>query len=168
MARRRQIFTVFDKLEQDGYFESNPANPDSRGPQGQILYKGPVKFPRMVYHPQGLEKIIVAAIPQMTALGPKMMGEQRELISKVCETETEYTEAKAAGWLDTPAESIAKRPAQPVPQTDVLTSSVPQTEGLATLMSKFEEMSTTMDGLIASNAALAQKNADLEAKLAEA
>lgn len=109
MAKRR-IFTIYDKLDEDGYFDSNPANPQSRGPQGQMIYTGPVKFPKMVYDGHGFFKITNRAEAVATPMGPKFVGEQRELINMIVENEGQYAEAKKSGWLDTPAEAMTKNP----------------------------------------------------------
>ncbi len=107
MARRR-VFTIYDRMEENGVFEANPANPGARDAQGRQLYKGPVAFPRMVYHPEGHYMIATPGEAVATPFGPKWVGERRELINKIVETQAEYDEAKASGWLDKPAESAAK------------------------------------------------------------
>lgn len=107
---KRRIFTIFDKMDEDGYFDSNPANPQSRGPQGQMIYTGPVKFPKMLYEPSGFFAIKTRAEAVATPMGPKFVGEQRELVNKIAENEGQYAELKKAGWLDTPAEALAKNP----------------------------------------------------------
>ena len=109
MARKR-IFTIYDKMEDDGYFDSNPANPGARDKQGRQLYKGPIAFPKMVYHPEGHFRISVPGEAVATPFGPKMVGERRELVSKIVGDANEYVEAKAEGWLDSPSESAAKNP----------------------------------------------------------
>ena len=107
---RDRIHTVYDNMERKGMFAGNPANAGARDPKGRQLYKGPVQFPRMVYSPDGEFRITTPAEPVMTALGPKLVGEQRALVDKIAETAEEYEELRAAGWLDTPGEALAKNP----------------------------------------------------------
>lgn len=99
-------FTIFDVMEKKGAFRSNPANPNSRTPQGQSLYKGPVEYPRMVYHPEGKHKVANPGRAETTPFGPQIMNQQFELESKVVNDEGEYAEAKAAGWHDTPRDAL--------------------------------------------------------------
>ncbi len=99
MARRSNVHTVFHVMEEKGVFERNPANRDSRDQTtGESLYKGPVPYPRMLFHPQGAEKIIVPAEIIITPLGPQRVGEQRQLIYKIVQNEAEEAQLKAAGW----------------------------------------------------------------------
>lgn len=162
-----QTFTVFDVMERKGVFRSNPANIDSRGPQGQMIYKGPVPYPKMVYHPEGRHAIIVPATPQMTPMGPQMMGEQKELISRICEDATEYAEAKAAGWHDTPAQALAARKPEAEKPAIAIPTPAGSGDGIAALMTMFNEMSGKLDVLAEKNAELEAQNADLAKKVEE-
>ena len=107
MAPRGKRFTIFDAMENRGVFEANPANPGSRDHEGKSLYNGPVELPRMVYHPEGRERITVPATPEQTPFGPKWVGEQREVIFEIVHSLDEYKRLKAAGWHDHPAKAIA-------------------------------------------------------------
>jgi hypothetical protein len=107
MARKPNRFTIYDMMEQKGVFERNPANADSVDGEGASLYKGPVQFPKMVYHPQGLERVTIAAEAVVTPLGPRMVGEQRELIWALAENQDRYDELKADGWHDSPQRALA-------------------------------------------------------------
>ena len=69
---RAQRFTVYDAMEAKGLFEANPAN------QSSSEYKRQ-DFPKMLYSPTGEMKVIVPAELITTPLGPKFVGEQREL-----------------------------------------------------------------------------------------
>jgi hypothetical protein len=102
-----QRFTVYDVMEAKGVFEKNPANIGARTEQGATLYNGPVQYPKMVFHPQGEERIIVQAEIITTPLGPKAIGEQRELIYKIVNSESEEEQALKDGWHSHPSEAIA-------------------------------------------------------------
>lgn len=108
-GRRNKRFTIYDMMEERGVFEANPANADSRGQDGLPLYKGPVEFPRMVYHPTGEQRISVPAEIIMTPMGPRKVGEQKQLIDKVVSNQIELDEALANGWHKTPAAAVAIR-----------------------------------------------------------
>jgi hypothetical protein len=104
MANQR--FTVYDVLESRGAFKTNPANAGSQSPTGEVLYNGPVQYPRMVYHPEGKERITVQAEVIATPVGPKSIGEQRELIHRIVKNEEEEIEALKEGWHLHPADAI--------------------------------------------------------------
>lgn len=104
---RGKRFSIFDAMEDAGAFRKNPANPDSVDNEGKPLYKGPQKFPMLVYSPFGEERVIVPAVAENTPFGPKMLGEQRELIWQQVENESQLKAAIAAGWHDHPAKAHA-------------------------------------------------------------
>ena len=96
---RENRFTIYDALEKKGYFDLNPANSYARSPtDGSTLYKGPVPYPKMLYHPLGEEKIVVAAEVLSTPMGPKEVGEQRELIWQIVATPAVDKALAADGW----------------------------------------------------------------------
>ena len=100
-------FTVYDAMEAAGYFSTNPANPNSRNKDGQALYQGPVKFPMMLYHPRGEERVIVPGTKERTSYGTvETFGEQWEIISREVSSEEELSEALAGGWHKHPAMAI--------------------------------------------------------------
>jgi hypothetical protein len=100
-------FTVYDAMEASGYFSTNPANPNSRNKDGQNLYIGPVKFPMMLYHPKGEERVSVPGTKERTPYGTvELFGEEREIISREVRTEAELVEAIAEGWHKHPALAI--------------------------------------------------------------
>lgn len=111
-----QRFTVFDVLEAKGVFRKNPANRDSQTDTGEPLYAGPQQYPKMVYHPNGEERIVIGARVEMTPYGPKEMGEQRELIYRIVNNPEEEGDAIASGWHLHPAQSIAAS-GKPAPST---------------------------------------------------
>ncbi len=107
---RANRFTIYDALEANGVFDANPANSFSRDKAtGENLYKGPVAYPKMLYHPEGEEKIIVPGEVITTPLGAKMVGEQKELINRIVTSIAEDEEAQAEGWHDHPAKAIRAR-----------------------------------------------------------
>lgn len=97
---KKSRYTIYDMMEDKGIFDENTAN--SASPK----YTGPVEFPRMMYHPEGKYKIMVPGEVISTPLGPKMVGQQTELISKTVENIGEQRALVAAGWHFTPAEAI--------------------------------------------------------------
>lgn len=117
MARRPQRFTIYDMMEQKGVFEANPANPDSRDVEGKSLYTGPVKYPMMFYHPEGATKITVQAEIIVTPMGPKSVGEQREIIWQLAENPEQEAKLRADGWHDSPVKAAAVAKGEPVPES---------------------------------------------------
>ena len=97
---RAQRFTVYDAMEAKGLFEANPAN------QSSSEYKRQ-DFPKMLYSPTGEMKVIVPAELITTPLGPKFVGEQRELISKIAADAEEEAKLLSEGWHLHPARAIA-------------------------------------------------------------
>lgn len=101
-----QRFTVFDVLEAKGAFRKNPANISAQDEQGASLYRGPVQYPKMVYHPMGEERIIQEGEVIVTPLGPKLVMQQRELIWEIVNTPEEEAQMVADGWHLHPADAI--------------------------------------------------------------
>lgn len=115
---QRSIHTRFHVMEAAGLFASNPANPDSQDEDGQSLYKGPIAYPKMLYHPEGAERVLVPGEIILSPGGREIVvGEQKELIWKLVENEAEEGELLAQGWWRTPAQAIraANDPKRPVP-----------------------------------------------------
>lgn len=106
---RGNRFTIYDKLDNDGAFSSNPANPFARGPNGENLYSGPQPFPQMLYHPEGQMVVTVPGEIMSTPLGAQRVGEQRELVNKVVGSQAELDEALAEGWHTHPSPSNRAR-----------------------------------------------------------
>ncbi len=101
-------FTIYDMMEAKGLFASNPANAMAREPHtGQSLYKGPVAYPKMFYHPEGKTKITIRAEVVNTPYGPTSNSEQRELISRIANNKAEADGLKKLGWHEHPADAIA-------------------------------------------------------------
>jgi hypothetical protein len=151
MARRSNIHTVFHSMEERGYFERNPANADSRDQTtGESLYKGPVQYPKMLYHPKGAERIITPAEIIVTPMGPQRVGEQRQLVYRLVANEQEEKEFRSLGWHFTPAQAVRARLA--IEGKDL---------GLAPPKSADETIQELNDQI----AALQAERADREAKL---
>ena len=109
MARgsQRNIHTRYHVMEAAGVFDSNPANSYARDEDGNSLYKGPVEFPKMLYHPQGEEKVIVPGELILTPGGREVLvGEQRELVHRIVGDREEEVLALADGWHTTPRAAI--------------------------------------------------------------
>jgi hypothetical protein len=103
-------FTIYDAMERAGAFDSNPANTFARDKvTGASLYKGPVPYPKMFYHPEGEQNVIVPGEWIQTLRGPQLVGEQKEIIWKIAENPDEEGELRADGWHDHPAKAIRAR-----------------------------------------------------------
>lgn len=99
-------FSIYDAMERKGIFRLNPANLGAKDSNGAPLYKGPVQYPKMFYHPQGATIIVVPAELIETAAGPKYVGEKRELVSKVVNSPEEEAALVAEGWHSHPAKAM--------------------------------------------------------------
>lgn len=103
-------FTIYDALEKAGAFDSNPANHFARDKtNGSSLYKGPVEYPKMFYHPQGEQRVLVPGEWIATLNGPKLVGEQKELVSQTVEDLVAENALRADGWWDHPAKAVRAR-----------------------------------------------------------
>jgi hypothetical protein len=108
-------FTVYDVMEARGVFRLNPANNGAQDATGAVIYNGPVQYPKMMYHPKGEERVISEGEVINTPLGPKVIGMQKELISKVVQDAAEEAEATKLGWHLHPANAIAASGKTPPP-----------------------------------------------------
>lgn len=151
MARKTQ-FTIFDKMEQDGAFDHNPANVFARDHDGTPIYQGPIEYPKMFYHPEGKEEITRPADEIMTPFGPKRVGEQRQLIAKIARNREEELEFLRLGWHSKPRDAVAVR----------LTA-----EGRADEIPTENPYETEVDKLRKELERLSVKNAELEAAVAK-
>lgn len=100
MARKTR-YTVYDVMEEKGVFDKNSANPQSGG------YKGPMQYPKMLYHPNGETRITQKAEVLMTPFGPTKVGEHRELLTRIVNDEVEEKAAVEEGWHPHPSRSMA-------------------------------------------------------------
>jgi hypothetical protein len=132
---RENIHTVFDRMAAKGLFRANPANIDSVDPlTGQPAYQGPVKFPKMVYHPGGKTRTVVQAELVNTPFGPTRNNEQKELINKVVSNEIELKAALADGWHEHPSDAVAAG----FTKEDIEAGAVPPPKGAATRITSLE------------------------------
>lgn len=116
MPRNNHRYTVYDMMEERGDFDTNPANINSRGEDGLPIYKK-AEFPKMLYHPKGETVVTKPAEAVATPFGPKLVGEERRLVSKVVKDEEEFAAAKAEGWHERPGHAMAVAEGKPVPET---------------------------------------------------
>lgn len=108
MARsaRSRRFTVYDAMEARGAFDSNPANVDSRDDSGASLYKGPVEYPKMFYHPKGEVEVIKPGYQEKTALGIVEVAAQYGIKYLLANNEKDEEKLRRAGWHDHPAKAM--------------------------------------------------------------
>ncbi len=126
-SARSKRFTQYDLMDAAGIFAANPANADAmQDGEGNSIYKGPVQYPRMMYHPEGEERILVEGQfvtdgegnPLLRNGEPIVRGQQKELVWEMVNSLEEEQVLCAEGWHDHPADSIAaandpKRPPPP-------------------------------------------------------
>lgn len=119
---QQKRFTIYDMLEARGEFRKNPANPGSVDDSGNPLYKGPLKYPKMLYHPKGEEEITSKGDVMTSPLGAQLVNVRKKLISKVVNTPEEEKVLRDAGWHDHPAKAIAAsgREAPPISPSAVI------------------------------------------------
>ena len=113
---RRNIFTIYDVMNDKGVFEENPANACSP------KYAGPVSYPRMLYHPLGEMRITQKAEIIVTPMGPEKVGQQQELIHAIANDAEEEAALLEKGWHRLPADAIAAS-GQPRPAVGVAPTS---------------------------------------------
>lgn len=107
MARQSRRFSIYDVMEEKGVFEANAANSYAVDNDRQTLYKGPVKYPMMMYHPKGEERIIVPGSKELINGTYELVGRQTELIWKLAKDLGEEKALRALGWHDHPAKAIS-------------------------------------------------------------
>lgn len=108
MAKQLAIHTVYHVMERQGAFESNPANMGSRDQiTGESIFKGPVQYPKMLYHPLGEQVEINPGEWVDTPRGPALRGQMFEIINRVVNNRAEEAALRAEGWHDHPAKAIA-------------------------------------------------------------
>lgn len=101
------IFTIYDLMEKRGMFRGNPANRDAIDEVSkQSIFKGPVQYPKMLYHPKGEYRITQPGEVLATPYGPRVVGQQRELINKIVANAEEEAVLRHLGWWDHPAKAI--------------------------------------------------------------
>lgn len=104
---RENIHTVYDRMAAKGMFSANPANEGSRDPNtGESLYKGPIQFPKMLYHPEGKKRVTSPSVTVPGPAGPVVVPAQHEIINKIVNNKAELKEALDAGWHEHPADAF--------------------------------------------------------------
>jgi len=106
---RNHRFTIYDAMEAKGVFAANSANIDSRDQEGLSAYKGPVEYPKMLYHPRGEERIVTPGRLEPSPIGPMQIPPVKELIWCSVQSEDEEKVKKEEGWHDHPALAIEAR-----------------------------------------------------------
>ena len=153
-------FTVYDAMDAAGYFSTNPANPNARDKDGRGLYKGPVKFPMMLYHPRGEERVSVPGTKERTGWGTvETFGELREIISREVGSEAELSEALTEGWHKHPAMAIraanatwrkerglAPLPVPPISAGSLIADQEEQIRRLTELLEQTRKEKETLEG----------------------
>lgn len=105
---REHIHTIYDRLDANGVFATNPANPGSRDPiTGVGLYKGPVPFPKMIYHPTGKTRVMNPGQVVNGPYGPEVHNRTYEIINKIVQNQAELDEWLKKGWHTHPSDAIA-------------------------------------------------------------
>ena len=118
MARKPTVYSVFHRMDENGVFEANPANAGARDVNGLSLYKGPVEFPKMLYHPEGKFRVVNEGIVQTDPRTNMPLRDEQgnvirtgrieEVINQVVETPEQEADLLAQGWHKTPAEALRK------------------------------------------------------------
>jgi hypothetical protein len=100
------VYTIAHALDAAGEFDKNPANVQAKASNGLPLYTGPVKFPMMVYEPEGKMRQVEPARREPTATGPVDVPARHELIDRQVNNEEELATAIAEGWHTRPDEAL--------------------------------------------------------------
>lgn len=97
-------FTIYDVLEKRGAFRHNPANAGATDKiTKEVIYKGPVEYPKMFYHPEGkTTEYLLGDRYENTPFGPIKTNTHQRLISAIANDKAEEDKLVAAGWHDRP------------------------------------------------------------------
>lgn len=148
-----QSYTIYDVLEKKGIFAANPANIGSFDLEThEPLYKGPVEFPKMLYHPKGERRMISRGEMIETPMGAKVVGEQWELISQIVNSAEEEAKLLAEGWHHKPWQAM-KAAGVDVTAMEAAAARAPQSENdkdarIRVLEAKLAEMQAAADAPI--------------------
>lgn len=103
-------FSIYDAMENAEFFSSNPANPGAKSKVDQSdISEWPIQYPKMLYHPEGEERVTVPAELVLRAGQYVPQNEQKELIHLVVNNQAENDAAVAEGWHDHPAKAVRVR-----------------------------------------------------------
>ena len=117
---KNKVYSVYHRMAEEGVFDENPANPSAVNPDGISIYKGPVEYPKMLFHPKGEYHVInqgIAATDPRTNMPikdengkPIRLGEVRDMINRVVNTPEEEAALIAEGWHRTPGDALRCAP----------------------------------------------------------
>lgn len=107
MPRQSRRFSIFDAMEEKGVFEANPANYYSRDAENTNLYKGPVEYPKMFYHPEGKERVLNPGSTELINGVYTKVGLLMEVEWTIANNSAEEKKLRSEGWHDHPAKAIA-------------------------------------------------------------
>ncbi len=142
--------TIYDVMERNGAFAANPANAGARNPDGTDAYKGPVQYPKIMYHPKGEEIVTNPGEWISTPEGAKKVGVQKQMITvTVLDAEAEAARL-AEGWHLHPADALKAR------------GEVPPPKGLS---NQLVEVTMVNQGLVDENTELKRRLEEALAKL---
>ena len=103
MARQSKRYSIYDVMEEKGVFEANPANSYSMDHEKQSLYKGPIEYPKMFYHPTGEERVLNPGTMELINGQYVLMGRLMEVTWKIAQTPAEEKTLRKDGWHDHPS-----------------------------------------------------------------
>ena len=103
---RTKMMTRYHVMEAQGAFASNPANADAVSEQGEILYAGPIEYPKMMYHPLGEEREIEPERREPSPTGVQIIPAKMEMIYQVVNNDSEEMALRDSGWHDHPAKAL--------------------------------------------------------------
>ncbi len=145
MARLSKRYSIYDVMEDKGVFEANPANVYAINHEKQSLYKGPVEYPKMFYHPTGEEQVINPGTTELITGQYVVMGRLLETKWKLANNKEEEKQLRKDGWHDHPSlAAVAGGKASPVIASPERMSEIDRQIALLTAeksrMGKLEEM----------------------------
>lgn len=106
MGYGQKRFSIFDLMESKGYFKQNPANKDAVTEHGTPLYRGPQKYPKMMYHPTGEENVVVPSRKEMTPFGVQETRAVTEVKYTIVYNRGDEEAALSDGWHFHPADAL--------------------------------------------------------------
>lgn len=99
--------TVYHVMDARGVFASNPANVGATDDGGANIYKGPVPYPKMLYHPEGETRVTNPGEKVKDVDGTiEVRGRQEEIVHRIVASKREEDELRKMGWHDHPAKAI--------------------------------------------------------------
>ena len=124
---KSKVFSRYHVLEAMGYYASNPANANAVDDDGNSIYKGPIEYPKMLFHPEGKIRVVnVGTMEKMPDGTFKEHGRIEEIEWQSVENAEQEAELRAQGWHDSPVKAIraapttSKIPAPKLTQTEVM------------------------------------------------